>query len=136
MTNDADDLPHPVDRHVGGRVRLRRKLLDRSQDALAEVLGLTFQQVQKYERGANRISASKLYEIAAALEVSVTFFFEGLEDTARDDAAGGRDRALRVSAFLASSEGLDWARAASAIRSEPLRRKVLELARAIAEDDV
>ncbi len=135
MTNDADDLSHPVDRHVGGRVRLRRKLLGRSQDALAEVLGLTFQQVQKYERGANRISASKLYEIAAALEVPVTFFFEGLADTARDDAEGGRDRAARVSAFLASPEGLDWARAASAIRSEPLRRKVLELARAMAEDD-
>src|SRR3954464_8804994 len=72
--------PNPVDMHVGGRVRMRRKLLGVSQEQLADSLGLTFQQVQKYERGANRVSASKLYEIAKTLQVPVSFFFDGLAD--------------------------------------------------------
>src|SRR6188768_2616137 len=72
--------PNPVDLHVGGRVRMRRTLLGVSQEQLADSLGLTFQQVQKYERGANRVSASKLYESARALQAPVSFFFEGLAD--------------------------------------------------------
>lgn len=72
-----DDV-HPVDLHIGSRIRLRRKLLAISQTDLADALGLTFQQVQKYERGSNRVSASKLYEIAQRLDVSIGFFFEGL----------------------------------------------------------
>lgn len=75
---------HPVDRHVGARVRARRELMGLSQSRLAEALGLTFQQVQKYERGANRISASKLWDIAHTLKVDVAYFFDGL--TRRDDA--------------------------------------------------
>ena len=75
MINPA---PNPIDTHVGARVRLARKMQDVTQQALAEQLGLTFQQVQKYERGTNRISASKLYEAARALGVPVDFFFEGL----------------------------------------------------------
>lgn len=70
---------HPVDVHVGGRVRLRRVFLGYSQEKLANALGLTFQQIQKYERGANRISASKLYELSRILSVPVTYFFEGVE---------------------------------------------------------
>jgi transcriptional regulator with XRE-family HTH domain len=70
--------PNPVDLHVGGRVRMRRKLLGMSQEHLADALGLTFQQVQKYERGANRVSASKLYDMAKTLQVPVAFFFDGL----------------------------------------------------------
>src|SRR5436305_15092385 len=70
--------PHPVDRHVGLRIRMRRKELGVSQEKLAESLGLTFQQVQKYERAANRVSASKLWEIARALNTSVAYFYEGL----------------------------------------------------------
>ena len=85
-------LPNPVDLHVGARIRLRRRMQGVSQEKLADALGLTFQQVQKYERGANRVSASKLYEIAAALRAPVAYFFDGLADPTGDEldgAAGG-----------------------------------------------
>lgn len=72
--------PHSADLHVGARLRFRRKMMNLSQTDLAEALGITFQQIQKYERGANRISASKIYEAACFLGVTVTFFFEGLGD--------------------------------------------------------
>jgi transcriptional regulator with XRE-family HTH domain len=131
LTDDAEDRPHRVDRHVGGRVRARRKILGRPQDALARSLGVSFQQVQKDERGANRIAASKLYEIAAALAVPVTFFFDGLDETGQGQAVNGA-RAAEVSAFLASADGQDWLQTVMAIRSPVLRRKVLDLARALA----
>src|SRR5580692_8901907 len=86
-----DRSPNPVDLHVGARIRMRRRMLGVSQEKLADALGLTFQQVQKYERGANRVSASKLYEIAAALKTPVAYFFEGLADPSRED--GGDDEA-------------------------------------------
>src|SRR5713226_5149805 len=78
-------LPNPVDLHVGARIRLRRRMQGVSQEKLADALGLTFQQVQKYERGANRVSASKLYEIAAALHAPVSYFFDGLADPSSAD---------------------------------------------------
>ena len=78
ISADTERTPNAIDMHVGMRVRLRRRALGLSQDRLAKSLGLTFQQVQKYERGANRVSASKLYEIARTLQVHITFFFEGL----------------------------------------------------------
>jgi len=84
--NDLLDTrtPNPVDLHVGARIRLRRRMQGVSQEKLADALGLTFQQVQKYERGANRVSASKLYEIAAALKAPVAYFFDGLADPTTD----------------------------------------------------
>src|SRR5215212_8586427 len=83
---DQDRMPNPVDLHVGARIRMRRKILGVSQEKLADDLGLTFQQVQKYERGANRVSASKLYEIARSLQTPVAFFFEGLNDPTQSTA--------------------------------------------------
>ena len=89
--------PNPVDIHVGGRVRLRRRMLGLSQERLAGALGLTFQQVQKYERGSNRISASKLYEIARFLSAPVAYFFEGLSDpTTAPDADSAEDSSERA----------------------------------------
>src|SRR5579862_3698153 len=85
---DQERAPNPIDVHVGLQVRLRRKELKVSQERLAEALGLTFQQVQKYERGANRVSASKLYEIARALHVPVGWFFEGLSIEAQSGLDG------------------------------------------------
>src|SRR6476620_7936287 len=79
-SEDLDRSPNPVDRHVGLRIRLRRKELGVSQERLAEAIGLTFQQVQKYERAANRVSASKLWEMSRALSTSVGYFYEGLGD--------------------------------------------------------
>src|ERR1700760_1136603 len=104
QTVDLDRGPNPVDLHVGARIRMRRKLLGVSQQALAESLGLTFQQVQKYERGANRVSASKLYEIARALHVPVPYFFEGLADTGSDADDSARHTELSIREFLMTPE--------------------------------
>ncbi|OSQ40910.1 transcriptional regulator [Thalassospira mesophila] len=76
----ATGKPNPVDIHVGARVRLRRTLLGMSQEKLGEAIGLTFQQVQKYERGANRVGASRLYDLSRVLEVPVSFFFDDMPD--------------------------------------------------------
>ena len=127
--------PEEVDVHVGARVRMRRRFLGLTQQALAESLNLTFQQVQKYERGANRVSASKLYEIARALQVPVPYFFEGLAETgsAADDEARGAELSIRE--FLMTSEGQELASLYPRIEASRLRRQVLELVRTIAEDD-
>ena len=134
---DADDrLPNPVDLHVGSRIRLRRKILGVSQERLADALGLTFQQVQKYERGANRVSASKLYEIAATLQTQIAYFFEGLADPSavqEGDAAPGAERLVQD--FLMTPEGLELAGLFPRITRPRVRRRVLDLVRSMAEDE-
>lgn len=128
--------PNPIDLHVGARVRMRRKVLGISQEALADALKLTFQQIQKYERGANRISASKLYEIAKTLQISVTFFFDGLPDPVTDevDEVGQASERL-VTEFLNTAEGLELAEIFPKIGRARIRRQVLDLVRAMAHDD-
>jgi len=125
--------PNPVDLHVGARIRMRRRLQGVSQERLADALGLTFQQVQKYERGANRVSASKLYEIACSLKSQVSYFFDGLADpsTGEDSApeAGPTDEQA-VHAFLMTPEGLELARLFPRL-SKPVRKRVLDLLRAM-----
>src|SRR5579872_1565105 len=103
----AEANPDPVDRHVGARVRFRRRSCGVSQTDLGEALNLTFQQVQKYERGANRISASKLYGVARALGSPIEFFFEGLPETANGDGRLRQSTSadLAASQFLMSPEG-------------------------------
>ena len=128
--------PNPVDLHVGGRVRMRRKMLGVSQERLAEALGLTFQQVQKYERGANRISASKLYEIARFLSAPIAYFFEGLGDPAVSGSVGADDASEQhVHGFLMTSEGLELAAAFPRITRARLRRRILDLVRALADEE-
>ena len=128
--------PNAVDLHVGGRVRMRRKLLGVSQEALGDAIGLTFQQVQKYERGANRVSASKLYDIAKALQAPVSFFFDGLADplTAELDEVGQAAGRV-VTDFLNTPEGLELAAMFPKIGRARIRRQVLDLVRAMAEDE-
>jgi len=130
---DAASLrkPSPVDAHVGSRIRLRRKLLGLSQQQLAQRLGLTFQQVQKYERGVNRVSASKLYETALVLEAPVTHFFEGLDD--QPQAANSPEGEAAVTAFLMTPEGLELATLFPRIPRGRMRHQVLELVRTLAE---
>src|SRR5260370_32951057 len=108
MSEACEDRgPNPIDLHAGARIRMRRRMQGMSQERLADALGLTFQQVQKYERGANRVSASKLYEIAASLKTPVAYFFEGLADPATHDGGGPQASAEQtVHAFLRTSEGL------------------------------
>src|SRR5476649_1998934 len=111
VKSDTARSPNPIDIHVGLQVRLRRKALKISQEKLAGALGLTFQQVQKYERGTNRISASKLYEIARTLQVSIAWFFEGLGDPASaglDEPGLSRPPPSAI-AFLMTPEGMDLA---------------------------
>ncbi len=127
-------LPNPVDAHVGRQIRTRRKILGLSQERLAQDLKLTFQQVQKYERGANRVSASKLYEVARTLHAPIHYFFEGLADPAGDHQPGVADAGSDqfVHDFLMTPEGLDIAEHFPRIRSAKARRKLLELVRALA----
>ncbi|THD79942.1 MAG: helix-turn-helix domain-containing protein [Phenylobacterium sp.] len=134
LGDDGTAGPHPVDRHVGLHIRMRRKALGISQEKLAESLGLTFQQVQKYERGANRVSASKLWEIARALKTNVAYFYEGLEEEAHEPAARGFMGA-NAQQFLLTPEGLELAATFPKVRRAGLRRKVLDLVRAVAEMD-
>lgn len=124
--------PHTIDLHVGKRIRQRRKFLSVSQADLADSLGLTFQQVQKYESGANRISASKLFEAATALKVPVGYFFEGTE--VLEGAAGLSGTELAISGFLATSEGIELAAVFPNIRSSKHRRKILDLVKSLADE--
>ena len=98
---------NPIDQHVGSRVRMRRMMLKMSQQKLGEALGLTFQQVQKYEKGSNRIGASRLQEISQILQVPVAFFFEGAPGPAGRTAEGGLPSPAYVSEFLATTDGWD-----------------------------
>ena len=132
--------PNPIDRHVGSRVRMRRVLVGMSQEKLGDALGLTFQQVQKYEKGTNRIGASRLQHIASVLGVSVDFLFEGaprLEGPAGEEAAGFAEAppSEYVADFLSTSEGVQLMKHFVAIKSPRVRRRVVDLVAALAGED-
>jgi transcriptional regulator with XRE-family HTH domain len=122
--------PNPVDRHVGLRIRMRRKEMGISQERLAEAIGLTFQQVQKYERAANRVSASKLWEMAQALSTHIGYFYEGLGDPT--EAPGANIPRDTLQEFLLTPEGIELATVFPKIAKGRVRRKVLDLVRAMA----
>ena len=132
MREDATPAPHRVDVHVGARVRILRRASGMSQEALADRLGLTFQQVQKYERGANRISASKLFEIAAALNVPVSSFFEGLGQV--DEAGVSRTVDDIFARLMEDDEGAALAELFPQIRSAQVRRTLVRMVRALVAD--
>jgi transcriptional regulator with XRE-family HTH domain len=124
--------PNPVDKYVGSRVRMRRIMLGMSQEKLGEALGLTFQQVQKYEKGTNRVGASRIQQIAEILQVPVSFLFEG-GPTGTANADGGTSPSPSfVSDFLATAEGLALTRAFTRISDAKLRRSIVELVEQIA----
>jgi len=129
--------PNPIDKHVGSRVRMRRMMLSMSQEKLGERLGLTFQQVQKYEKGTNRIGASRLQQIGAILSVPVSFFFEGAPSGEPAPEGGFSDVAAAsyVSDFLSTSEGLALNRAFIRIKNPKVRRKIVDLVSAFAGDE-
>ena len=122
--------PNPIDIHVGSRVRLRRMMLGMSQEKLGEALGITFQQIQKYEKGQNRIGASRLFQLAHALSAPIGYFFEGLPG----DGAAGPAIEPDVIQSLTSPEGMQLHMAFQKLRSLQTRRKVVELLTAMAED--
>ncbi len=132
--------PNPVDVHVGSRVRLRRMLLGMSQEKLGERLGLTFQQVQKYEKGINRIGASRLFDLAQVLGVPVQFFYEEAPmaaDASPLQAAGFADNRGEsyIVEFLNSREGLELNRAFVRIQDAKVRRSIVELVRSLAAEE-
>ena len=128
--------PNPIDIHVGSRVRLRRTMLGMSQEKLGEALGITFQQIQKYEKGTNRVGASRLQNISTVLNVPVSFFFE---DAPGDPSTGQPGMAEANSSnyvvdFLSSSEGLQLNRAFIKIPDPKVRRKLVDLVKSLASD--
>ncbi len=133
--------PNPVDVHVGTRVRLRRTLMGFSQEKLGESIGLTFQQVQKYERGANRIGASRLFDLSRVLDVPVSFFYDDMPEEVRDlsplaIAHGASGLADEPASFehdpLSRRETLELVRAYYSIPDPQIRKRVYELAKALA----
>jgi transcriptional regulator with XRE-family HTH domain len=130
--------PNPVDVHVGSRVRLRRTLLGLSQEKLGDALGLTFQQVQKYERGANRIGASRLFDLSRVLDVPVSFFFDDMAEdaTERKPAVDIDIDEMSQGGFnvdpMARRETLELVRAYYRIKDPLVRKRVFELAKALA----
>lgn len=122
--------PNPVDHYCGSRVRMRRMMLGMSQEKLGDALGLTFQQVQKYEKGTNRIGASRMQQISHILQVPVAFFFEGAPDVKGHmhvDSAGRTPNPIFVQDFLATSEGLSLCRSFMNIGNKKLRRRIADL---------
>ncbi len=134
-------IPNPIDKHVGSRVRMRRVLLGMSQEKLGEALSLTFQQVQKYEKGTNRIGASRLQQISKSLNVPPAYFFEGAPafDAASSDAfahsAAAEAGSAYVVDFISTMEGLNLNRAFARIKDVKVRRRIVDLVVALAGDE-
>ncbi|MDQ0472367.1 helix-turn-helix domain-containing protein [Labrys wisconsinensis] len=130
--------PNPIDRHVGSRVRMRRVLIGMSQEKLGEALNLTFQQVQKYEKGTNRIGASRLQQISNILGVPVSFFFDG--SPGNEPVDGGKalpdsSSSAHVVDFLSTTEGLQLNKAFVRIKDAKVRRRVVDLVSSLGEAD-
>jgi len=139
-TEKGESRPSPIDVHVGSRVRLRRTLLGMSQEKLGEALGLTFQQVQKYERGVNRIGASRLFDLARVLDVPIGFFFDDMPDSLGGMSVGFRSR---IAGFAEQQEGfeddtlhkretLELVRAYYRITEPAVRKRVFDLIKSLA----
>ena len=127
--------PNPIDQHVGSRVRMRRLMLAMSQEKLGFALGLTFQQVQKYEKGMNRIGASRLQQISHILQVPVAFFFEGAADVLAPQGSGSALSMAEIDDFISDSEGLRLIGAFMRIDNAALRRRIVMLVQEITGDD-
>ena len=138
-TKENKRAPHPMDIHVGSRVRLRRMMQGISQEKLGEELDLTFQQVQKYEKGVNRIGASRLYDIARILDVPVQFFYDDFGDGPETmigfaETQGKTEDKADFMQLLATPEGMQLCRAFASIKDYQVRRRVLDLVKAISEE--
>ena len=131
----AKKAPNPIDRHVGSRVRMRRMMLAMSQEKLGDALGLTFQQVQKYEKAANRIGQASS-STSPTLQIPVAFFFEGAPNlTGSSNGMRDAPSPAYVSDFLATSEGLSLTKAFMRIKEPKLRRRIVDLVEEIAGDE-
>lgn len=133
----AKKAPNPIDKHVGSRVRMRRMMVGMSQEKLGESLGITFQQIQKYEKGTNRIGASRLQQISIVLGVPVAFFFEGAPTLSPEhEGFSEASSPTFVNDFLATSDGLALTRSFMRISDGKIRRRIVDLVSAIAGEEV
>jgi transcriptional regulator with XRE-family HTH domain len=132
----AAKAPNPTDQHVGSRVRMRRQMLAMSQTQLGDALGLTFQQVQKYEKGTNRMGASRLQQMSDILQVPVEFFFEGAPNASAPHGSNGSALSMvEIDDFVSDSDGLRLIGAFLRIDNAALRRRIVMLVQEIAGDD-
>ena len=131
--NDSKKKPNPIDIHVGSRIRLRRNMVGMSQERLGEKLGITFQQIQKYEKGTNRVGASRLQNISSILNVPVSFFFEDAPGGAKVEGLSEESATTYVVDFLSSTEGLRLNRAFVRISDPKVRSRIIDLVRALAD---
>ena len=128
---------NPIDKHVGSRVRMRRLMLGMSQEKLGDALGITFQQVQKYEKGTNRMGASRLQQISHILQIPVPFFFEGApQHTGQSKGNGEAPSPAYVSDFVATPDGLALSKAFMRIKDLRMRQRIVGLVEEIAGDDL
>lgn len=134
---DNKKKPNPIDVHVGSRIRLRRNMLGFSQEKLGENLGITFQQIQKYEKGTNRVGASRLQAISTILSVPVSFFFEDAPGSGETNKSGFAEEndATYVVDFLNSNEGVQLTRAFTRISDPKVRRKIIDLVKSLADGE-
>ncbi len=128
----ASKTPDPIDKYVGSRIRMRRIMLGMSQEKLGDALGLTFQQIQKYEKGTNRVGASRLQQIADVLQVHVSFMFEGAPGGGAGAGMAESASPAYVSDFLATSDGLALTKAFTRLKDAKLRRSIVDLVEQIA----
>lgn len=137
MAEQNKKKPNPIDAHVGGRIRMRRNMLGMSQEKLGESLGITFQQIQKYEKGTNRVGASRLQAIASIMEVPPAFFFENAPTDEHTPIGGlSEDSSMTsVMEFCSSAEGIQLNRAFVRIGDPKVRRRILELVKSLSDDN-
>jgi transcriptional regulator with XRE-family HTH domain len=131
----AKKQANPIDAQVGNRVRIRRMLIGMSQERLGDLLGLTFQQVQKYEKGVNRIGAGRLFEMARILGVPIDFFYEGVESAEGRPGFAEPEGAPPVMEFVSSGEGLQLSLAFMKIKDPKVRKRVLDLVKSLADEE-
>jgi transcriptional regulator with XRE-family HTH domain len=130
----ATKAPNPIDKHVGSRVRMRRLLVGMSQEKLGTALGITFQQIQKYEKGTNRIGASRLQQISGVLGVAVSYFFEDAQGEAMTTSGFADKKSDYVADFLATSEGLQLTKSFMKVKDPKVRRRIVDLVVSIADE--
>ena len=147
MADEKESRPSPVDTHVGGRIRLRRTLMGMSQERLGDALGLTFQQVQKYERGVNRVGASRLFDLSRVLDVPISFFYDNMPEPLGTTGGIGPQPARAVTGFAEPQAGfgseepqytretLELVRAYYRITDPAVRKRVYDLMRSMGPAD-
>jgi transcriptional regulator with XRE-family HTH domain len=136
----GSDIPHPVDVHVGQRIKLRRTLMGLTQGKLGECIGLTFQQIQKYERGANRVSASKLWQLGNVLDVPVSYFFDEMPDSVKEVFPGFQGETTETDIpeeylVLHRRQTLELVKTFSDLKDPVIRKRVIDVVRAITQSE-